>query len=187
MREGLKESQQVALHYGIQKLFAKNSFYTAAAKRVPIASFGYDFEDYRGQQDYTKMFVSKALATGKGQCHSLPLVYLVETPTTVRIVDKTNSSEMLLLPVQGKTTISLTESGGLRVGGTPMRFANLPGDHEYEIYLQNSVANPNVFRTGTVRPGQAPASPAPGAVTPPSDVPSQPLLPNTGTVTGGTP
>ena len=117
----------------------------------------------------------------------LPLVYLVETPTTVRIVDKTNSSEMLLLPVQGKTTISLTESGGLRVGGTPMRFANLPGDHEYEIYLQNSVANPNVFRTGTVRPGQAPASPAPGAVTPPSDVPSQPLLPNTGTVTGGTP
>lgn len=37
----------------------------------------YDFEDYRGAQDWSKMFVSKLLVTKKGQCHSLPLLYLI--------------------------------------------------------------------------------------------------------------
>ena len=30
-----------------------------------------------GEKDYTKMFVSKLMATGKGQCHSMPLMYLL--------------------------------------------------------------------------------------------------------------
>lgn len=37
----------------------------------------YDFEDYMGIKDYSKMFVSKLLSTGSGQCHSLPLLYLI--------------------------------------------------------------------------------------------------------------
>lgn len=39
--------------------------------------FKYDFEDYMGLQNYSKMFVSKLLATGAGQCHSMPLLYLM--------------------------------------------------------------------------------------------------------------
>lgn len=39
--------------------------------------FTYDFEDYRGEQDWTKMFVSKLLLTGSGQCTSLPRLYLI--------------------------------------------------------------------------------------------------------------
>lgn len=39
--------------------------------------FKYDFEDYMGIKDYSKMFVSKLLSTGSGQCHSLPLLYLI--------------------------------------------------------------------------------------------------------------
>jgi len=37
----------------------------------------YDFEDYRGDENWTKTFVSKLLATNTGQCHSLPLLYLI--------------------------------------------------------------------------------------------------------------
>ena len=37
----------------------------------------YDFEDFWGKEDWSKMFVSKLLATQKGQCHSLPLLYLI--------------------------------------------------------------------------------------------------------------
>ncbi len=37
----------------------------------------YDFEDYWGKSNRTKMFVSKLLATRSGQCHSLPLLYLI--------------------------------------------------------------------------------------------------------------
>lgn len=37
----------------------------------------YDFEDFWGRQDYRKMFVSKLLKEGNGQCHSLPLLFLL--------------------------------------------------------------------------------------------------------------
>lgn len=37
----------------------------------------YDFEDFWGRQDYRKMFVSKLLKEGTGQCHSLPLYFLI--------------------------------------------------------------------------------------------------------------
>jgi hypothetical protein len=37
----------------------------------------YDFADFYGVQDYSKMFVSKLIKTGTGQCHSLPLLFLV--------------------------------------------------------------------------------------------------------------
>lgn len=37
--------------------------------------YRYDFEDFRGEQDYSKLFVTKLLRTNTGQCHSLPLLY----------------------------------------------------------------------------------------------------------------
>lgn len=40
-------------------------------------AFKYDFEDYMGSKDWSKMFVSKLLKTGSGQCHSMPLLYLM--------------------------------------------------------------------------------------------------------------
>lgn len=45
----------------------------------PISSYPllYDFEDFWGKQDASKMFVSKLIRDGTGQCHSLPLLYLI--------------------------------------------------------------------------------------------------------------
>lgn len=37
----------------------------------------YDFEDFWGRKDYKKMFVSKLMKDGTGQCHSLPLYFLI--------------------------------------------------------------------------------------------------------------
>ena len=39
--------------------------------------FKYDFDDYWGREDWTKMFVHKLLETGSGQCNSLPRLYLI--------------------------------------------------------------------------------------------------------------
>ncbi len=39
--------------------------------------FKYDFEDAFGSKDWTKMFVTKLLATNKGNCHSLPYLYKI--------------------------------------------------------------------------------------------------------------
>lgn len=40
-------------------------------------AFEYDFKDYLGEKDWSKMFVSKLLKTGSGQCHSMPQYYLM--------------------------------------------------------------------------------------------------------------
>lgn len=37
----------------------------------------YDFDDYRGDNDWSKMFVCKLMRDNSGQCHSLPLMYLI--------------------------------------------------------------------------------------------------------------
>jgi hypothetical protein len=47
------------------------------SKNLKHLPFKYDFEDYLGVKDWSKMFVSKLLATGKGQCNSLPRLYLI--------------------------------------------------------------------------------------------------------------
>lgn len=47
------------------------------SKEMVHYPFKYDFEDYLGKEDWTKMFVSRVLAINSGQCHSLPLLYLI--------------------------------------------------------------------------------------------------------------
>ena len=50
----------------------------AAGKKVGWSlPMQYDFEDYMGEEDWTKMFVSKLLQTKSGNCHSLPLLYKI--------------------------------------------------------------------------------------------------------------
>ena len=39
--------------------------------------FTYDFDDMWGEKDWSKMFVSKLLFTGNGNCHSLPYLYKI--------------------------------------------------------------------------------------------------------------
>lgn len=39
--------------------------------------FTYDYEDFAGQKDFTKVFVTKLMRTHTGQCRSLPLYYKI--------------------------------------------------------------------------------------------------------------
>jgi len=45
--------------------------------KVVHKAIKYDFDDYWGSKDYSKMFVSKLMRTNTGQCHSMPLLYLI--------------------------------------------------------------------------------------------------------------
>jgi hypothetical protein len=47
----------------------------AKEKNIVTKPMMYDYEDYGGKQDVTKVFVSKLLRTGSGQCMSLPMLY----------------------------------------------------------------------------------------------------------------
>ncbi|MFW5983539.1 MAG: hypothetical protein ACOCQ4_03475 [bacterium] len=47
---------------------------------LPINNFkpcSYDFDDFMGERDWTKMFVTKLMKTKKGNCHSLPYFYKI--------------------------------------------------------------------------------------------------------------
>jgi hypothetical protein len=47
----------------------------AREKNIVTKPMVYDYEDYGGKQDITKVFVSKLMRTGSGQCMSLPMLY----------------------------------------------------------------------------------------------------------------
>lgn len=73
------KSNDVSINYAIQKRFRQGGmFYDAKSKSNKLARpFQYDFKDITGEKEYSQMFATKMLITGKGQCHSMPLVYLM--------------------------------------------------------------------------------------------------------------
>ncbi len=77
-RENLNNQNNTALNYGIQKLFSNNNLYlnNKTHNSYVIEKLYYDFEDYAGDKNWEKTFVTKMLQTGSGQCHSMPLLYL---------------------------------------------------------------------------------------------------------------
>ena len=46
-------------------------------KKLTHYPMKYDFNDYMGRQELSQTFVSKLLLTNTGQCHSLPLLFLI--------------------------------------------------------------------------------------------------------------
>jgi hypothetical protein len=46
-------------------------------KQFKTSPFSYDFDDFFGEKDWSKMFVTKLLASNKGNCHSLPFLYKI--------------------------------------------------------------------------------------------------------------
>ena len=80
IREKMKEldfdqNSNLAKNFMLFKFFSDTlQIKSKNLKHLPLK---YDFEDYMGIKDWSKMFVSKLLSTGKGQCNSLPRLYLI--------------------------------------------------------------------------------------------------------------
>ena len=80
IREKMKEldfdqNSNLAKNFMLFKFFSDTLLIKSKnLKHLPLK---YDFEDYMGIKDWSKMFVSKLLSTGKGQCNSLPRLYLI--------------------------------------------------------------------------------------------------------------
>lgn len=77
-QQGINPNSNIAKNYGIQKLYTQdNKFINPKTKQTYTApKIGYDFNDFSGDKNWSNMFVTKLLGTGKGQCHSMPLLYL---------------------------------------------------------------------------------------------------------------
>lgn len=56
------------------------SVFTYMTDSLPINNYQpctYDFEDFMGKKDWTKMFLTKLMETKSGNCHSLPYYYKI--------------------------------------------------------------------------------------------------------------
>jgi len=71
---GYDKKSNSAKNFMIFQFFSERLELKNGTEHLP---FEYDFEDYMGIQDYSKMFVTKLLKTQTGQCHSMPLLYLI--------------------------------------------------------------------------------------------------------------
>lgn len=80
----LKDNYQV--HTAIQRFMSEPLRITRKSKQkdrpdklstVDHQPFYYDYDDYEYTKDYRNCFLTKCLATGFGQCNSMPAVYLV--------------------------------------------------------------------------------------------------------------
>ncbi len=72
-KNGYDITNKLACNYTIQSLYSDTLKY----EKKTFYPFIYDLEDFLGDKDYTKQFVTKLLNTGTGQCHSMPLLYLI--------------------------------------------------------------------------------------------------------------
>lgn len=78
IEKGISSNNYMACHFAIQKLFSEKFTYkNRLGKEEVFKPFSYDFIDIFGNNDQTKGFVTKLLNTKTGQCHSLPLLYLI--------------------------------------------------------------------------------------------------------------
>jgi len=82
--QNLSPHNQPELHFGIQK-FMRDTLSVLSPHpdqpgryvRTTHLPFFYDYVDFRGEKDFRSYFLTKCLATGGGQCNSMPAVYCV--------------------------------------------------------------------------------------------------------------
>jgi len=75
----------------------------------------YDFDDYMGDKDYTKQFITKLMRTHTGNCHSLPFLYKIlcdEIGTRASLAMAPNHVYIKHIDENGKwTNVELTSGG----------------------------------------------------------------------------
>lgn len=86
IQNGQNLKDNTAINYAVQQFIGnKLSIALPSQKNDGINSmqtvshlpFFYDYNDYQGDKDHRNYFLTKCLATGSGQCNSMPAVYLV--------------------------------------------------------------------------------------------------------------
>lgn len=86
IRQWLKENgynlkDHEVLHFGIQKFLSDTLDITVNGKKQRHIPYYYDFIDAEAKEDHHNYFITKTLATGSGQCHTFPVIYLIFAET----------------------------------------------------------------------------------------------------------
>lgn len=72
-----KDSLLMKQYASIFKTLTDSSVVVSKGDSALFLPFTYNFEDMFGEKDWSNMFVTKLLATHKGNCHSMPYLYKI--------------------------------------------------------------------------------------------------------------
>jgi|GEM_PF-137281 len=75
-RSGYKNNW-LATNGAIFKFITDTTYHVSSKGVLWHYPYRYNFEDYTGEKDWRKMFVSHLLFSGEGNCHSLPFLYRI--------------------------------------------------------------------------------------------------------------
>lgn len=88
LQNKLDVQDNTAINYAVQQFMGKPLSITSPRKATDGKTsmktsthlpFRYDYNDFTGEKDHRNFFLTKCLASGTGQCNSMPAVYLVLT------------------------------------------------------------------------------------------------------------
>jgi hypothetical protein len=73
-----KDRNNISKWSSIFKVMTDTTYYPLVGNYgIGYRPFSYDFEDFFGDKDWTKILVSNLLTDGSGNCHSLPFLYKI--------------------------------------------------------------------------------------------------------------
>lgn len=73
----LNSGNALSVNMMLHQYFSDTIYYKIRSGKSVHYPYTYDFQDYMGKNDWTKMFVTKLLDKRSGQCHSMPLLYCI--------------------------------------------------------------------------------------------------------------
>lgn len=115
-QENLDPNNSLSINFCIQKLYSDTINITdpTTNKKKTFQPLTYDFEDIYGDENIHQNMVTKLLRTHKGQCHSMPLLYLIlakELGAEAYIAYSPNHSFIMFPDSYGKLSCYETTSG----------------------------------------------------------------------------
>ena len=81
-----------------------------------------------------------------------PLVYLLESPAQVEVVDAQDGSVLANVALPGRSIISIDANNGVRAGQQQLAPGPLAAGHLYRIFV--TTGTENTYRTGVIEPGR---------------------------------
>lgn len=67
----------LATNGAIFRFITDTTYHISSSGILRHYPYNYSFDDYTGEKDWRKMFVSRLLFSGEGNCHSLPFLYRI--------------------------------------------------------------------------------------------------------------
>jgi hypothetical protein len=137
-RHKLNPKSKDAKNWAIQQLYIDTLRIRINSKLVTIPPIHYDFEDFEGRQDIRKMFVTKLLKEHSGQCHSMPLFYVIlaqELGTDAFITYSPNHS-YILFPYKKTIWRNFETTSGV---------FTTPGDIVSSGYIKNEAIENGIY------------------------------------------